>query len=804
MLQKVFGANVDWISQHSVFPEYFRQQFYETGALFPEFAANIGGGQNIYHFAYYGLYNPLLLPAYFLPFIKMSDYLMGISILCLLADGILFYKWMKNNQISKGNALLATILFLLAGPMIFHSYNQIMFVNYMPFLLLGLIGVDRFFQEEKRGLLITGVFLMILTSFYFSIGGLLVLSVYGSYCSWKIQEEKKGVTIRQFFKDGVSFGGLLMTGILSTGFLLVPTAMALLCGERKGGALQSISSLLIPDLEVFRFVYQPYGIGLTTCVITVLLTGVAYKKWSEKYLHMACILILVVPAFSYLLNGGLYIRDKALIPLLPLLCYLTAMYLKKYRHRELSFWVGILPLCITLLFVLFGRVQKEGSAYRWLIAADAVVMLLSGLFYYWKKGSEKRFILFPILFLFLFGMGYHGKMNRMLDTSFYKQVTDTEYENTVKQLLKKEKGFYRLEQQGTGEENAANLNRIWSARQYSSSLYSSTYNAEYQRFRTKVFDVEQPYRNVLMQAQAENAIFQRLMGVKYILSSGAVPGYQESSAGIYKNEDVFPIIYGTDQVIAQTEFETYAFPYNQLTFLSHAVVPRTLSDTLEEKKEIQTVDLAAKIHAGDKKIILDERQEGDIFLLQFDVKNHQNSDVWVSIDGVKNKLTAQNHIYYNENETFTFAFALEEGQREIPIAFSEGKYEISNVKCYLYQMQQSTLVQSEFQVNQQETKGNQIVGEINMEKDGYLITSIPYEDSFTVKIDGEERNYEKVNTAFLGLQLEKGTHHVEIVYHAPGSAAGKVVTGIGVSLWCILIAIQFRKKKKTLFANHCV
>ena len=138
------------------------------------------------------------------------------------------------------------------------------------------------------------------------------------------------------------------------------------------------------------------------------------------------------------------------------------------------------------------------------------------------------------------------------------------------------------------------------------------------------------------------------------------------------------------------------------------------------------------------------------------MKNHQNSDVWVSIDGVKNKLTAQNHIYYNENETFTFAFAFEEGQREIPIAFSEGKYEISNVKCYLYQMQQSTPVQSEFQVNQQETKGNQIVGEINMEKDGYLITSIPYEDSFTVKIDGEERNYEKVNTAFLGLQLRRG------------------------------------------------
>lgn len=37
----VFGSKVDWISQHSVFPDYFRQQFYDTGDFFPEFAAGI-------------------------------------------------------------------------------------------------------------------------------------------------------------------------------------------------------------------------------------------------------------------------------------------------------------------------------------------------------------------------------------------------------------------------------------------------------------------------------------------------------------------------------------------------------------------------------------------------------------------------------------------------------------------------------------------------------------------------------------------------------------------------------------------
>ena len=34
----IFGAKVDWLSQHSVLPDYFRQQFYATGKIFPEFA----------------------------------------------------------------------------------------------------------------------------------------------------------------------------------------------------------------------------------------------------------------------------------------------------------------------------------------------------------------------------------------------------------------------------------------------------------------------------------------------------------------------------------------------------------------------------------------------------------------------------------------------------------------------------------------------------------------------------------------------------------------------------------------------
>ena len=39
-------------------------------------------------------------------------------------------------------------------------------------------------------------------------------------------------------------------------------------------------------------------------------------------------------------------------------------------------------------------------------------------------------------------------------------------------------------------------------------------------------------------------------------------------------------------------------------------------------------------------------------MLQFDVENQDTSkDVSVNVEGIRNKLTEKNHIYYNENET---------------------------------------------------------------------------------------------------------------------------------------------------------
>ena len=817
----IFGAKVDWLSQHSVLPDYFRQQFYATGKLFPEFAANLGGGQNIYHFAYYGLYSPLILPSYLLPFVKMSDYIMAVSITGLTASVLLFYYWLKSRKTDTGTAFILSLMFLLAGPMIGQYSGQIMFVDYMPFLCLALIGVDRYFEQEKSGLFTVSVFLMIMTSFYFSIGGMLSLVLYGLHRYFE-QREGNRVAVRSFLRDGLCFVRSMILAVLMSGFFLVPTALAL-TGGRSKEQNTSFVSFFIPQITVERFAYSIYGIGLTTLVITVLLTGLLYRKVYEKVLTYGCVIVLVIPVFAYLLNGGLYIRDKVFIPFLPLLCYLIGIYLEKCRKKELSFIAGIVPYIITTIFVYIARnqfVSKGIGKSIWkVLLAESILFLICYVLYcalkrYHKETKEILMLALPSVICLAVTMNtfYQMKPDRYVSRKLYRDVTGEQNRQAVKEALKDD-GYYRTEQMGSDDENAADLNRIWDVEQNITSIYSSAYNPDYHTFRQKTFGLEEPFRNGMMQSVSKNPVFQRMMGVRYIVSDSDVPGYtlvkKCGTTGIYQNKDAAPVMYATDRVMTEEEYKKLAFPYNQTAFLEYAVVgehTESSDQNIMTAYEPVSLKMANNRTTGgaEQKTIQQEGQK-QILFLRFRVDNaHPNKDVAVWINGIRNKLSAKDHVYYNENKTFTYAVPLKDGEDTISVTFGKGKYQLSHVQAYLGSLPERSelLYQSEIQVDKKQTEDNVIQGTIHVKKDGWFITSIPYDKHFKIYIDGKETEIQKVNTAFLGCKIESGNHEVKIIYHAPGTTTGKVLSLIGIAGF-VLVLVQEKRKQKIIQGSIC-
>lgn len=83
---------------------------------------------------------------------------------------------------------------------------------------------------------------------------------------------------------------------------------------------------------------------------------------------------------------------------------------------------------------------------------------------------------------------------------------------------------------------------------------------------------------------------------------------------------------------------------------------------------------------------------------------------------------------------------------------------------------------------------------INMNTEGGVATTIPYDNGFEIKIDGEEVQVKKINGLYIGADIERGKHMVERSYHIPGFKVGLSLLLIG---FIILISIFFNDVKRT-------
>lgn len=82
-------------------------------------------------------------------------------------------------------------------------------------------------------------------------------------------------------------------------------------------------------------------------------------------------------------------------------------------------------------------------------------------------------------------------------------------------------------------------------------------------------------------------------------------------------------------------------------------------------------------------------------------------------------------------------------------------------------------------------------GDISVDDNCTMFTSIPYNDGWSVYVDGKKADIVKIGDAMLGVQLTAGRHTVEMKYHTDGFPLGMTMTVIAV---LVLILWSLRKK----------
>ena len=804
-----FGSKKDWLSQHIMFPDYLRKLFYDTGDFFPNFAFNLGGGQNIYNISYYGLFNPIILISYLLSFVSMMTYIQFSMIVCLIVSIILMYYFLRRRFDLKVS-FVSTLLFLTAGCFIFHLHRHIMFVDYMPFLLMALIGVDKYFDKKKISLLVISIFLMILTSYYFSVVGLVCVLLYGIF---RYIEDKKNekITVKDFFKEGFKYLFVMLIPVIMSCVLLLPTLYSLLDGRTATNKDISLLGLLIPNFDISNTLYSAYSLGLSAIFIITLIYGIITKKREVKVISIIFSVLLVFPIFDYIFNGGMYLNGKAFIPMLPLAILIIGYFLKNVFNNKNKLRISIITSLIIAVINLIVFIYR--NEYLCLLFVVDMVLLIIFLFISLK--FKKKMILYVYLGIISLIIAIPTNFSDIFVTKeFYDTLDYEETSSKVKQVLDNDNSFYRMSDQSVKLDKS---NYIYDVDYYTGSIYSSLSNSYYKDFYNNLINNEFIYRSYGMLTGNNNIFYNFYMGNKYLLnSSNGMMGYERISDGIYRNEDVLPIGYSTSKIMSLDEYKSLNYFEKLDAYLNYAIVDGDYSDSYVKKVReyvpdynvLESKNLSIEEDNGkyfikaskNNKLVVkfNNVSDSDILLLRFKMlydNKCSEDDSYITINGVSNKLSCRRWKYHNNNYNFEYSLSGD----TLEITFSEGKFRLTDFDMALYDYNDLISINDEispFVIDRDKTKGDVIEGNINVKEDGYFKVSIPYDKGFEIYVDGKKTNYEVVNKSFIGFDISKGSHNIKIVYTSPLFKEGLVISCIGLVLF-VGTVIYYRKRKQS-------
>lgn len=790
----IYGSEGDWFSQHVALAEQFRQIFYETGRIFPDYTW-LGSGSNIYDISYYGFLRPDVLISFFLPQISMKYIISGYMILNILVAVNLCFLWLKRHVHAPFFAFLGALLFSCGG-FTYQAHHQIMFVNYLPFLFLALLGIDRLMQKRKSELLILSLFFLYLHSYYFSVSALFVCLLYFLHCyslsgkSWKS---------RNF---GILFGKFMLSVLLSIGMaaiLLLPTALDLLSTQKDAGTPAKAAEIFSVSLSFDSLLYSGYSCGLTLiCLYTLLLS---IRRKSTRILGILLLLCLTLNLIPYTLSGFLYIRYKVLIPLVPLLLLLCVQTLEELYHKKQKHNFLLLACC------LFPAFFSDMPA---LILADFALMT-GGLFLLYlasrpdiseKKPPTRRLLSFSgCLLLIVAPILVFFTVNK---SETYIEASDNRQELFSKKTLSDLclDRSYRFDYLTTP---FATVNLMAAQGLGSTNLYSSVTSSEYADYFYNTARNPIRIRNRVALMTDANPFFAYLMGVRYIQTKpDYLPlGYEiiasQENAVIAENSNVLPIAYTSTNLMAQEDYEKLEFPYNLMVLTNQTVIPRCedLTSLPEGITPLpQTWEESYSFSSKEESHItlpLREEYKNKILILFFDVVSPKGNEIKIDINGTCNKLSGKSAPYPNHNDCFTYILSDANGLTELNITFSKGTYSISNIHAFL--------ADPEYIGNDgitpfspDDQKGNALLkGSAALTQNGYFVTSLPYHQGYEAYVDGKKTALENVNDGFVGFPLTTGEHEIIIYFSPPGKNAGMFLSLLCLLLFFILLEKEKRK-----------
>ena len=228
------------------------------------------------------------------------------------------------------------------------------------------------------------------------------------------------------------------------------------------------------------------------------------------------------------------------------------------------------------------------------------------------------------------------------------------------------------------------------------------------------------------------------------------------------------------------------------------------SQILKEKEKGKAKIITKKINQKiELKLSKIKDAELYVYISGFEYEGNSTHIITANFEGKNVAKRFENKIssayYQKEPEILLNLGYYEEVQGNIELTLSAkdtylfDKIEVIAVPMNTYERAIQKLQQNELQ---QVTCTNQeIKGTIKVEEPSILQITTSYTKGWKAYVDNKKVDTIRVNTAFIGIPIEKGTHEVRLEYEVPNLKLGIISTATGIIMLSILAMTEKLKKK---------
>ncbi len=141
----------------------------------------------------------------------------------------------------------------------------------------------------------------------------------------------------------------------------------------------------------------------------------------------------------------------------------------------------------------------------------------------------------------------------------------------------------------------------------------------------------------------------------------------------------------------------------------------------------------------------------------------------------------------------------------IQFVLNEGEDLSGNLYCYPMEFMEEQFLQAynilaSQAIEMTEYSDTKIEGKLTVREDGLFMTSIPYDEGWSIYANGEKVTTCRVLEGFLGAELPEGDYTIKMVYQCPGLVKGLITTLFGILCFLFMCKVekQMRQQRQNI------